>query len=80
VGLLPPGSSNVPVNKVTAKELEIAGTFRFHEEFQWAVDALIAGRIDVAPILSGAYKFPEATTAFELASDRQKAMKVSFVA
>jgi L-idonate 5-dehydrogenase len=80
VGLLPAGNSGTPVNKVTVKELELAGTFRFHEEFQWAVDALVAGRIDVEPILSGEFTFSEAISAFELASDRRKAMKVSLVA
>ena len=65
---------------MTAKELEVVGTFRFHEEFQWAVDALVAGRIDVGPILSGEFSFSEAASAFELASDRRKAMKVSLVA
>ena len=80
VGLLPAGNSGTPVNKVTVKELEVVGTFRFHEEFQWAVDALVAGRIDVGPILSGEFSFSEAASAFELASDRQKAMKVSLVA
>jgi len=80
VGLLPAGNSGTPVNKVTAKELKLVGTFRFHEEFQWAVDALVAGRIDVGPILSGEFSFSEAVSAFELASDRRKAMKVSLVA
>ena len=80
VGLLPAGNSGTPVNKVTVKELEVVGTFRFHEEFQWAVDALVAGRIDVGPILSGEFSFSEAASAFELASDRRKAMKVSLVA
>jgi L-idonate 5-dehydrogenase len=32
------------------------------------------------PMLSEAFSFPEVTTAFELASNRQKAMKVSLVA
>jgi L-idonate 5-dehydrogenase len=80
VGILPSGNSGAPVNKVTAKELEIAGSFRFREEYCWAIDALIAGRIDVRPILSEAFKFSEATTAFELASNRQKSMKVSLIA
>ncbi|HEY1476828.1 MAG TPA: L-idonate 5-dehydrogenase [Chthoniobacterales bacterium] len=80
VGLLPAGNSGTPVNKITVKELELVGTFRFHEEFQWAVDALVAGRIDVEPILSGEFTFSEAISAFELASDRRKAMKVSLVA
>jgi L-idonate 5-dehydrogenase len=80
VGLLPHGNAGTPINRVTTKELEIVGTFRFHEEFRWAVDALSTGKIDVEPILSEAFQFLEATTAFELASNRQKAMKVSLVA
>jgi len=80
VGLLPHGNAGTPINRVTTKELEIAGTFRFHEEFRWAVDALSAGKVDVEPILSEAFQFSEATTAFETASNRQKAMKVSLVA
>jgi L-idonate 5-dehydrogenase len=79
VGLLPAGNTGMPMNKVTVKELEVAGTFRFHEEFRWAVDALTNGRVDIGPILSEAFEFSEATTAFEPASDRRKAMKVSFV-
>ena len=79
VGILPSGNAGTPINKVTAKELEIAGTFRFQEEYRWAVDALVAGRIDVGPVLSDAFKISEATRAFELASDRQKSMKVSLI-
>jgi L-idonate 5-dehydrogenase len=80
VGLLAASNSSTPVNKITVKELELVGTFRFHEEFQWAVDVLVAGRIDVQPILSAEFTFSEAISAFELASDRRKAMKVSLVA
>jgi L-idonate 5-dehydrogenase len=80
VGLLAAGNSGTPVNKITVKELELVGTFRFHEEFPWAVDALVAGRIDVQPILSAEFTFSEAISAFELASNRRKAMKVSLVA
>jgi L-idonate 5-dehydrogenase len=79
VGLLPHGNAGTPINRVTTKELEIAGTFRFHEEFRWAVDALSTGKVDVEPILSKAFQFSEATTAFELASNRQNAMKVSLI-
>jgi L-idonate 5-dehydrogenase len=39
------------MNKLFAKELELFGTFRFHEEFHWAVQALASGRINVDPIL-----------------------------
>ena len=80
VGILPAGQSALPMNKVIAKELELIGTFLSHEEFRWAVDALVHGRIDIGPILSGEFPLANAINAFELASDRSKAMKVSLVA
>jgi L-idonate 5-dehydrogenase len=79
VGIFPAGNPGVPVNKLLAKELELFGTFRFHEEFQWAVDALASGRVNVGPILSAQFPFPDAVKAFELASDRRQAVKVSLV-
>jgi L-idonate 5-dehydrogenase len=80
VGIQPAGQAAVPMNKVVAKELELIGTFLSHEEFRWAVDALIRGRIDIGPILSGEFRLADALSAFELASDRSKAMKVSLLA
>lgn len=80
VGIFPPGNPGTPLNKLLAKELELFGTFRFHEEFRWAVQALTTGKIDVDPILSAQFTFPDAIKAFELASDRRKAVKVSLVA
>ena len=80
VGIFPAGSAGAPMNKVLAKELELFGTFRFHEEFQWAVQALISGRVKVDAILSAQFTLPDAIKAFELASDRRKAVKVSLIA
>ena len=79
VGIFPADNAGAPINKLLAKELELFGTFRFHEEFQWAVDALISGRVNVDPILSAQFTFPDAIKAFEFASDRRKAVKVSLV-
>ena len=67
-------------SNLCSKRVGIAGTFRFHEEFQWAVQALITGRINVDPILSAQFTFPDAIKAFELASDRRRAVKVSLIA
>jgi L-idonate 5-dehydrogenase len=79
VGIFPVGHAGPTMNKLLAKELELFGTFRFHEEFQWAVQALISGRVNVEPILSAQFPFPEVIQAFELASDRQKVVKVSLI-
>jgi L-idonate 5-dehydrogenase len=66
----------LPVNMLVAKEISLRGTFRFHEEFAWAVDFLAAGSIDVAPLLTEIVPLDEAVRAFDLAADRSRAMKV----
>jgi L-idonate 5-dehydrogenase len=77
IGILPPGMTNAPINRILAKELNFFGTFRFHQEFAWAVNALVTERINVNPILTAQFGFQDAVKAFELAADRRKAMKVS---
>jgi len=78
VGILPARQSAGPMNKVVAKELKLIGTFLSHEEFRWAAGALAQGRIDIGQILSEEFLLADATTAFELASDRSKAIFVRF--
>jgi L-idonate 5-dehydrogenase len=70
------GEVPVPLNLVASKELELAGTFRFFDEFNWAVELLAKRAIDVMPLLSATIHFTNPRSAFELASDRSKAMKV----
>jgi L-idonate 5-dehydrogenase len=70
------GEIAIPQNLVVAKEIEIRGTFRFHGEFALAVDLINRRRVDLAPLLSGSYPLEEAATAFEVASDRARSMKV----
>jgi L-idonate 5-dehydrogenase len=70
------GVGALPLNIVVAKEFDIRGTFRFHEEFILAVTLLAKGLVDVKPLISATFPFGAARQAFELASDRTKAMKV----
>ncbi len=70
------GDITLPMNTVVAKELNLRGTFRFHEEFEWAVQSIASGRIDVAPVISDVIPLAEADHAFALAADRTKSMKV----
>jgi L-idonate 5-dehydrogenase len=70
------GDMTLPINMLVAKEISLRGTFRFHEEFAWAVDFLAAGTIDVSPLLTAVFPLAEAVQAFELAADRSRAMKV----
>jgi L-idonate 5-dehydrogenase len=70
------GDSTLPLNQLVGKELELRGTFRFHEEFAVAVRFLNEGLIDSRPVISHVMDFDDAIHAFELASDKSQAMKV----
>jgi L-idonate 5-dehydrogenase len=68
--------ATLPLSTVVVKELEVRGTFRFHEEFGLGVELLSKGLIDVKPLISATLPFTDAGAAFDLASDRARAMKV----
>ena len=70
------GEVTVPMNVLVAKELQLRGTFRFDQEFQLAVDLMSAGRLAVTSLLTETLPITSAKSAFQLASDRQRAMKV----
>jgi len=70
------GDVSLPQNMVVGKELSICGSFRFHAEFALAVRLINEGRVDLRPMVTAAFPLSRAREAFELASDRKKAMKV----
>lgn len=70
------GEMTVPINTIVAKEIALKGTFRFDREFDWAVEFLGSGAIDVRPLLTEVVPLDDAVRAFELAGDRSRAMKV----
>jgi L-idonate 5-dehydrogenase len=70
------GDTQIPLNAVVAKEVQLKGTFRFHEEFAEAVEAIASGRIDVRPIITQRYPLDQAAEAFVTAADRSRSVKV----
>jgi L-idonate 5-dehydrogenase len=66
----------LPIMAITAKELELRGSFRFHSEFATGVALMQKGLIDVKPLITHTVSLDQAETAFKLASDRSSAMKV----
>ena len=70
------GDVSIPQNLVVAKEIEMKGTFRFHEEFALAVDLINARRVDLKPLMSGIFPVANAVAAFEAAGDRSRSMKI----
>lgn len=70
------GTMNLPINTIVAKEFDLRGAFRFHEEFATAVALLNKGLVDVKPLISATLPYRDASRAFALAADRSQAMKV----
>lgn len=69
------GDMSLPMMAVTAKELNLKGSFRFHEEFATGVSLMQKGLIDVKPFITKTFPLKDAVEAFEIASDRSCAMK-----
>ncbi|MEM7616342.1 MAG: L-idonate 5-dehydrogenase [Pseudomonadota bacterium] len=69
------GDMSLPMMAITAKELELRGSFRFHEEFFTGVSLMQKGLIDVKPLITQTLPMDRAVEAFDLASDRSRAMK-----
>jgi L-idonate 5-dehydrogenase len=70
------GTMTLPVNTIVAKEFDLRGAFRFHEEFATAVALLNKGLVSVQPLISATLPYRDASRAFALAADRSQAMKV----
>jgi L-idonate 5-dehydrogenase len=69
------GDMTLPVQAMTAKELSLKGSFRFHEEFHTGVSLMQKGLIDVKPLITHSFALDQAVEAFETAGDRSRAMK-----
>ncbi|WP_417522751.1 L-idonate 5-dehydrogenase [Marinovum sp.] len=65
----------LPITKIAAKELDLRGSFRFHEEFANGVLAMQQRRVDLRPLITHEFALAEAEEAFLTASDRSRAIK-----
>jgi L-idonate 5-dehydrogenase len=70
------GDMTVPMQALTAKEITLRGSFRFHEEFFTAVKLMQSGEIALDHLITHSFPISEAVQAFNTASDRSQAMKV----
>ncbi|MFT3670895.1 L-idonate 5-dehydrogenase [Aestuariivirga sp.] len=70
------GDMTLPMMQITAKELVLKGSFRFHPEYATAISLMQKKLIDVKPLISETVALQDAQKGFELANDRSRAMKV----
>jgi len=68
--------ATLPMSVIVTRELIIKGAFRFDGEFQTAVDLISRRRINVASLLTDTFGVDDAFTAFEVAMDKERSMKV----
>lgn len=73
------GDMTLPMMAITAKELELRGSFRFHTEFPMGVGLMQKGLVDVKPLITQTVPLADAEQAFQLASDRSRAMKAQIL-
>ncbi|MBT8415784.1 MAG: L-idonate 5-dehydrogenase [Boseongicola sp.] len=69
------GDMALPMQAMTAKEIILKGSFRFHEEFKTAVQLMQKRLIDVAPLITQTFQLADAVKAFDTAGDRSQAVK-----
>ena len=69
------GDMTMPMQAITAKEIELRGSFRFYTEFETAVAMMSAGRIDPGALVTHTMPLGDAEAAFLAANDRCRAMK-----
>ena len=71
------GDVLIPLVSVTTKELNLKGSFRFHSEFELAVNLMKKKLINVNPLITHKIDFKDAIDGFELAMNSdEKSMKV----
>lgn len=64
------------MSAIVTKEIELRGAFRFHEEFATAVSFIADGLIEVRHLLTASVDVGDAVSAFQLAADKSRSMKV----
>jgi L-idonate 5-dehydrogenase len=76
VGLLPPGEQPALISLAISRELELVGSFRFNDEIDEVLEALVDGSLAIDPVVTHELPAAEALAAFALARDASVSGKV----
>jgi L-idonate 5-dehydrogenase len=76
LGLLPPGTTPVVLNKIITRELDVAGSFRFDHEMTDVLAALEGAVAFVDPVITATLPVERFGEAFELAVNPSRSCKV----
>jgi L-idonate 5-dehydrogenase len=76
VGLLPDGDLPVPIATAITRELDLVGSFRFHDEMTSVIEAMALGQLHVEPVITHQFPLERALVALETAADSAISGKV----
>lgn len=76
VGLQPTGEQPALLSLVITRELELVGSFRFHDEFDAVLGALADGSLHTGAVATHEFGLEDAPEAFEAARDSSRSSKV----
>ena len=68
--------ATLPMSLIVTREITIRGAFRFDTEFELAVAMIAAGKLPTDELLTGTFGIDEAREAFDIASNKERSMKV----
>jgi len=71
---------NIPLFEAADKEIDIMGSFRYHDTYPQALELVASGQINVKPLVTHRFTLEESQKAFELAeSGGDGAIKIAIV-
>ncbi len=73
------GDMTLPMMQLTAKEISLRGSFRFHSEFATAIELMSSGLVDLKPLITHSIPLVDAVSAFNIANKREEAMKAQIL-
>ena len=76
LGLLPSGEQPVLTSLITTRELELIGSFRFNDEMDEVIGALVDGSLLIDPVITDEYPVEDGLAAFERAGNGAVSSKV----
>lgn len=76
IGNMPGGLIEINYNKIMIKELKLYGSYRFSNEFDEAVNKINNNEYKFTDILTHKYKLEDCKKAMQVASDKNKSIKV----
>jgi L-iditol 2-dehydrogenase len=60
---------NVPIFEAADKEIDLLGSFRYHDTYPQALELIASGQINVKPLVTHRYTLLESQKAFEQAEN-----------